>query len=96
MSELRRPRRYYLGKRYLTVREHPDGRGALDAVFKVKQESEPGTVLPSDFPFRAKLESHFYTTIEDLDGADEHELRHNGFSGAEARIILKQLAVLTA
>lgn len=49
--------------------------GQLEAVWKYKQEAQPGTALPATFPFLADLALSGYTTREDLNGADEYELK---------------------
>lgn len=47
----------------------------LESVWKSKQEAQPGTALPATFPFLSDLADAGYTTREDLDGADEYELK---------------------
>lgn len=49
--------------------------GQLEAVWKYKQEAQPGNALPATFPFLTELAAGGYTTREDLDGADEYELK---------------------
>lgn len=92
MSEIRRPRRYYLLKRLVAgefCEEH------LAQVWRSKQEAQPGTVLPADFPSLSKLQLKGYTTQEDIDGADEAELASAGLKTNEARAVLAALATLS-
>jgi hypothetical protein len=71
VSDVNRPRRYYLLKRHAA-----DAAGdlLLAAVWHSKQESETGTSLPADFPSRAALVAQGYSTAEDVHGADANEL----------------------
>jgi hypothetical protein len=62
-------RRYYLLKR-LAARQRCEEEG----VWISKQEGQPGTALPSDFPFRSQLLEAGYSTSEDLEGATADEL----------------------
>lgn len=88
MSELRRPRRYYLAKRLAARR---DGQKALELTWQGKQEAEAGTPLAGGFPARAALFGAGYTTTEDLDGADVDELRCAGLSTRDAEAALAAL-----
>lgn len=89
MSEIRRPRRYYLAER-LTARWFGDGQ--LEAAWRYKQEQEPGTALPGDFPYADKLSASGYTTVEDLDGANARELQLRALLNArEAEDVLAAL-----
>lgn len=72
MSEVNRPRRYYLGQRSNALEA---GETVLASFWRGKQEAQPGTPLAADFPFRAQLVEAGYTTLEDIDGADTLELR---------------------
>lgn len=63
-------RRYYLLKR-LSLRS----RCLEEDPWTSKQASEPGTALPSGFPYLTTLDPAGYTTREDLDGATVDELR---------------------
>ncbi len=84
-------RRYCLLKR----RAHFDGGDlALAGVWRAKQEAEPGTTLPSDFPLRSLLASAGYVASEDLDGADAEELNSAGLSSAQADTVLAAFAAL--
>lgn len=65
-----------------------------EGIWRAKQEAEPGAPLPSDFPYAERLAAAGYTTQEDLDGADEEELRCLGFQVREAQRILAALAAL--
>lgn len=85
MSTLGSARRYYLAKRHAAA-ELCDT--ALELVWVGKQEAEPGTALPTDFPYRARLVALGYSTNEDLVGADECELTELGFTTREAAAIL--------
>lgn len=46
----------------------------MASLWQSKQESEPGTPLPDDFPSLDELAVAGYTTKEDLVGADSQEL----------------------
>lgn len=59
----------------MRMNERAMGNGQLEAVWKSKQEAQPGTALPAKFPFLIDLAAGGYTTREDLDGADEYELK---------------------
>lgn len=89
MSTLGSPRRYYLAKRHV-ANEYGDKGLAL--VWQAKQEAEPGTALPSDFPHLTTLTGCGYTTKEDLTGADVQELTELGFATREANTILTALS----
>lgn len=65
-----------------------DQRWSLMGTWAAKQLEISGTALPSDFPKREQLEALYYTTYEDLDGADECELTEQGFSTRDAAAIL--------
>lgn len=67
-------RRYYLLKRIAAERQGEDG---LAAGWKYKQETIPWPDLPAGFPARVRLMESGYTTVRDLDGATETELRLN-------------------
>jgi len=93
ISDLRtrgRARRVYLLKRQESKRQFE----GLASVWQEKQEREPGQPLPGSFPSLTKLAAAGYTTIEDLDGADEIELRRVGFTRSEASAVLSALAKL--
>ena len=85
MSTLGSPRRFYLAKRHAAAEL---GDVALELVWAGKQEAEPGTPLPTDFPYRPRLVAIGYLALEDLRGADECELTELGFSSREAAAIL--------
>lgn len=72
-------RRYYLGKRRQTFERSED----ITTQWHAKQDAEPGVALPSAFPFRVQLVAAFYSTVEDLDGANSTELRN--FAGLTLR-----------
>lgn len=88
MAEVRTYRRYCL----LTSRAWMSrGEPGREEVWRGKQIGEPGTALPSSFPFRAKLVAAGYQATEDLDGADEEELLSQGLNKKEAAAVLKAL-----
>lgn len=89
MSETRNLRRYALHKRRAAEEM---GDIAIRDVWASKQEEIAGTALPDDFPERTRLVSLYYSTLEDLDGADEHELCALGFSMQMAAKILAAAA----
>ncbi len=89
------PRRYYLHKRKYTLARDLD----ITTQWHGKQNGEPGTALPADFPSLAKLKLAFYTMVEDLDGADNIELEDpislgGGLTAGEAAAVLVALAPL--
>jgi hypothetical protein len=81
-------RRYCLGKRRAACALDEL---ALEQVWHGKQIAEPGTDLPSDFPYRAELIAAWYLTYEDLTGADAVELADHGFTSEQAAEILAAL-----
>lgn len=85
-------RRFYLAKRHAAAEFYEKG---LELVWRGKQEAEPGTALPLDFPYLTRLQADGYTTREDLDGADECELVERGFNTREAQAILTAFSALT-
>lgn len=89
MSLIGSPRRYYLSKRHAAI---DNGDRALALVWRSKQEAEPGTALPSDFPHLTALQGCGYKTTEDLNGADVQELTELGFETREATAILTALS----
>jgi hypothetical protein len=91
VAEVKNTRRYYLHKR-INARVYEGSDNA--AVWQAKQEADPGTSLPSDFPLRDELAEIGYSTIEDLDGADVNELQQSGISTGDAETILAALATL--
>ena len=91
MAETKAARRYYLRMRLAEdVLDCPE----QASVWRAKQEAEPGVVLPSTFPHRARLIAAGYGTVEDIDGADVAELQRSGFYSREAEAILQALAEL--
>lgn len=90
MATLGTPRRFYLSKR-TEARIFCDD---SEFVWKAKQEAQPGTPLPEDFPLASQLAELGYTTREDLDGADEDELTRLGIGSRGARQVLAALAAL--
>lgn len=90
MAEVKRPRRFYLHKR-LQARDECDD---SERVWQAKQEAEPGVVLPAGFPLKTELAAAGYTTVEDLDGADEGELVKINLTSRQARAVLAALEPL--
>jgi hypothetical protein len=70
VAETKTPRRFYLHQRIEARAACDDSEG----VWRAKQEAQPGTPLPDDFPSHDALEAVGYETEEDLDGADAREL----------------------
>lgn len=95
MSILKRPRRYYLRKAQELVARGGDDE-AVGLAYFAKQAAQSGAPLPLAFPFRQRLAAAHYTTVEDLDGADEPELmKFVQLSGKQARQVLTALTALT-
>jgi hypothetical protein len=87
------PRRFYLLKHRASKKVGDIGRASY---WQGKQDSEAGSLLPSSFPFLAKLQEARYFAREDLVGADEDELIEAvGFGTKEAKAVLTALAKLT-
>lgn len=71
------------------------GDGEIEGVWRSKQEAQPGTALPSNFPFLSTLDVGGYTTQEDLTGADTYELQRIALLGTrDAQAVLDALALL--
>ena len=79
------PRRYYLLQRRAC-----DARGdvGLAAVFRYKQEQQPGTALPVGLPGYDALVAAGYVADADVRGADEDELRRAGLRADEAAAVV--------
>lgn len=92
MADILRPRRYYLLKRRFFT--DVDFQPPLAGAYRHKQEAEPGTDLPADFPALSALAQLGYTTVEDLDGANTDELRDHGLSAKAAQDVIDALAKL--
>jgi len=88
MRRVPTPRRYFL-----LARQNAWDEGVA-AVWRAKQEAQPGTALPESFPARAALAAAGYTTVEDLDGANESELSGAGLSTREARDVISAAKAL--
>ena len=88
MAETRSPRRFFLHKR---IQARLFEEGDLEPVWQARQEAEPGTVLASTFPHKSRLAELGYTTTEDLDGADEAELRRAGLTASQAKDVIGAL-----
>lgn len=91
MADYKRPRRYYLHKRR---HAEASGDGQLASVWRAKQAAESGTALPATMTGYATLAAAYYTTQEDLDGADATELQDLGLTQREAAAVLAELAEL--
>lgn len=92
MSDVLRPRRFYLMSRIEAAR---NGELALRDVWHSKQDTEPGQSLPDAFPAKAQLATAGYTTVEDIDGADAEELAdYVGVSQLQSEAIFAALAEL--
>lgn len=90
MATLGTPRRFYLSKRTEARLLCHDS----ERIWQAKQEAQPGTPLPEEFPHAAQLAELGYETREDLDGADEDELVRLGVRARDASEILAALAAL--
>jgi hypothetical protein len=88
VAEVTNLRRFYLHKR-IEARVYDDT--DLDTVWQSKQESISGTPLAESFPNRTALAAIGYTTVEDLDGADEEELVRAGLSQHQATEVIAAL-----
>jgi hypothetical protein len=88
MAEVKRSRRYYLHKR-LEARLYSFDDS--EAFWRAKQEAEPGTPLAATLPHRSALADVGYSTVEDLDGADEAELVRAGLNQSQAKAIINAL-----
>jgi len=80
-----RSRRFYLLKRLAAKAE---GQLSLASFWQARQEEEPGWLLSSSFPSRLALEKTGYTTMEDVAGADQTELRRAGLSSLDADAVI--------
>ncbi|MFO7178986.1 MAG: hypothetical protein DIU78_009830 [Pseudomonadota bacterium] len=90
-TPLRTIRRFYLAKRHAA---HELCDLALEALWRGKQEAEPGAALPVTFPMRGELAALGYTAVEDLDGADVEELARLGLSRKDAAAVMAALSKL--
>lgn len=69
---------------------------AMAGVWRSKQEEQPNTPLPSNFPFLSTLAAVGYTAWEDLNGATTRELvRHTKLSQSDAAAVLSAFNKLT-
>jgi hypothetical protein len=94
MSDVNTPRRHYLLQRIESIQF---GEEALGAVWRYKQEAQPGNPLPLDFPFLGELAGAGYTCVEDLNGADARELlRAVNLSAKDALTVLAALAKIVS
>jgi len=68
---------------------------SIASVWQHKQEAEPGTPLAATFPFYDQLVEAWFTTKEDLEGADARELAFFvGLSQRDAEAVLAAYALL--
>ena len=92
MSDHPTNRRYCLMKRQ---NAYVLGDYAIASFWQHKQEAEPGTPLAATFPFYELLAAAWYTTKEDLEGADARELSYfAGLSQRDAEAVLAAYATL--
>lgn len=90
-STIGNARRYYLFAARSAVLENL----GLDSDLYGAQQREPGTPLPTDFPFRDTLAAAHYTTVEDLTGAGTKELLNDArLSHKQAEAVIAALAAL--
>ena len=90
-NEIHNHRRYCLLKgRIHEAREE----GGIAFAWYGKQIEAAGTALPASIPYQTELAAGRYTTIEDLDGADEAELVDFGLKQKQAAEVLKALSLL--
>ncbi len=82
-------RRYCLLKRLVTQSRDE----SIEAQWHAKQVEVAGTALPSSFPSLSLLGT-FYTTVEDLNGADVNELRDLGLTKKQAEAVILAVAPL--
>ena len=88
-TSINSPRRYYLLKRLVTQSRDE----SIEAQWHAKQVEVAGTALPSSFPSLSLLGA-FYTTVEDLNGADVAELRDFGLTKKQAEAVIAAAAPL--
>lgn len=96
MADIKTPRRYYLLKRRYFGADGVDYEPSLSGAYRSKQEAEPGTDLPAGFVLKTELAALGYTTVEDLDGADEQELVTAGLSRNQAKAVLQDFSALVS
>lgn len=94
MGDITSPRRYYHRER---MNARALGNPSLEGTWRAKQEACAGTTLPDGFPYLAQLKAAGYECIEDLNGADLHELeRIAQLTRREAHYVLDAYAMLIA
>lgn len=94
MGDINNVRRYYHRER---MNARAEGKPSLEGTWRAKQEAQPGTPLPIGFPYLAQLKDAGYEMIEDLNGADLHELeRIARMTRQEAHYVLDAYAILIA
>lgn len=90
MGDVNSARRFYLLKAQWL--EGDITSKSLQQVWWGKQEGQPGTAFPTDFPFQAELIAAHYKALEDLDGADQEELINQGLTFFQAKAVLAAFA----
>lgn len=91
-STIGTPRRFYLLKSQAARLVYEF---ALADTWLGKQEGQPGTDLPSDFPTLTELAAAHYTTVEDVTGAAIEELcREAGLTTKQAAAVIAAIAAL--
>jgi hypothetical protein len=90
MGDVNSARRFYLlSAQWL---EGDIDQESLKQVWWGKQEGQPGTPFPADFPFQADLVAIHYKALEDLNGADQEELINQGLPYFKAKAVLEAFA----
>lgn len=85
-NRILQPRRWYLLQAQWARDTFQEG---LASLLYGKQQEQPGTPLPANFPFRAALIAANYTALEDITGANADELvRAVGLSGRDAATVI--------
>jgi hypothetical protein len=85
-------RRIYLKNRKMTA---DAGELAISGVWQARQEEQPGTDLPANFPVRTELLAAGYIAIEDLEGACADELvEWAGIDNQAAKAVVAAYAAL--
>lgn len=92
MSAVSNYRRYCLLK---SQANRDRGDDALAEAWLTKHSEATGADLPADFPLLTELTAAFYTTAEDLEGADVNELRQRvGLTRSQAEAVIAAVALL--
>lgn len=85
-------RRVYFFKWASAARAGEDG---LSYVWRAKRLAEPGTALPSAFPWRAQLLAVGVLAIEDLDGASARAIAALGLRSSHATDVFNRIEGIT-